>query len=208
MTRRVRVLSAAARPEAAARRRLSVVLSDADVDDSRRLDLDGTLPRETHHPARADAGHGGGRDRRRTPGPSRERGNRRRVRLADRRVQPDGGRACREPPAAGALVGRARTQASRRRGTAPVCRDGARSSRDRCGVDRRSRQHPHLERRRVASARHGCARRRAPGLGGVRHPRARAAGHRSSTKRRAIATTCARRTSRSRSKGARSISRS
>jgi hypothetical protein len=76
MTGCVRVLSAVARLEAAARRRLSVVLSDADVDDSRRLDLDGSVPRETHHPARADAGHGGRRDRRRTPGPSCDRGNR------------------------------------------------------------------------------------------------------------------------------------
>ena len=52
----VRGLPAASRAEAAAGRRLSVLLPDADADDSRRRHLDGTVPDETHHPARADAG--------------------------------------------------------------------------------------------------------------------------------------------------------
>ena len=70
-----------------------------------------------------------------------------------------------------------------------------------------TRQHPHLELRGVASARHRRSRRRAAGVGGVRHPRARSRWPSSSTKRRATATTCARRTSRSRATGASSTSR-
>ena len=77
-----------------------------------------------------------------------------------------------------ALVGRARAQASRRRRPSPLCGNGPRPPGDRRGLDRRHRQHPHLERRGVTSARHGCARRRLAGVGRLRHAGAEPARHR------------------------------
>ena len=53
MTRRLRGLQAAARAEAAAGRRLPLVLPDGHADDSGRRDVDGAVPGEAHHAARA-----------------------------------------------------------------------------------------------------------------------------------------------------------
>ncbi len=97
---------------------------------------------------------------------------------ADRRLQPHGWRPRREPSAARALVGRARAQTSRRRRPSPLCRNGARPPGHRRGLDRRHRQHSHLERRGVTPARHGCARRRLAGVGRLRHAGAEPARHR------------------------------
>ena len=65
---RLRGLQPAARAEAAARRRVSVVLPDGHADDPRERDVDGAVPREADHAAGADARRWRARDRR---GPSR-----------------------------------------------------------------------------------------------------------------------------------------
>ena len=61
----LRGLHAAARAEAAAGRRLRVVLRHGDAAHPGRLDLDGAVPRQAHHAAGADAVGGGAGDRRR-----------------------------------------------------------------------------------------------------------------------------------------------
>ena len=61
----VRELQPAARPEAAADRRVPVVLPDGHADDSLRRDLDGLVPGQADHAAGADAVGGRARDRRR-----------------------------------------------------------------------------------------------------------------------------------------------
>ena len=59
----------------------------------------GSVPGQAHHAAGADAGGRGARDRRRAPRSARRAAEQRRVRLARRGVQRDGGRAGDEPPA-------------------------------------------------------------------------------------------------------------
>ncbi len=89
----VRKLQPAARAEAAADRRLPVVLPDGDAVDSRRRHVDGAVPGEADHAAGADAGGRRARDRRRPSRSARRAAEQRRVRLARRGVQRDGRRA-------------------------------------------------------------------------------------------------------------------
>ena len=153
---RVRGLSADAGPQAAAGRRVLVVLPDAHADDSRERYVDGFVPRQAHYATGADALHGCQRDRCRAPRPPRRPRDDRRVRIAHRCLQQHGGRAGRQPPPVGALGGRSGAQASRCREPAAVRGDDSRSDCDRCAVGRRCRPHWHCQQRRGPDARYRC----------------------------------------------------
>ena len=143
----VRGLPAAARAEAAADRRLPVVLPDGDADDPGRRDLDGAVPRQAHHAAGADAGGRGARDRRRPP---------RSPRRAARRDDEFGSLVEAFNTMAGELATsrrrlerstrRSRAQARRGRRAAPLHRDDPRAHRDRRRLGRRRRAHQHDQR--------------------------------------------------------------
>ena len=90
---------AAARAEAAAVRRLRVVLPDGDAAHPRRRDVDGPVPGQAHHPAGPAALRGRAGDRRRPPRSSHRARDARRVRRARRGVQHAWPRSWREPAA-------------------------------------------------------------------------------------------------------------
>ena len=149
----VRGLHAAACAPSAARRRLPVVLRHGDAAHSGQLHVDGVLPRQAHHPAGADAVVRGARDRSGTLRPAHRARGERRVRLDDRGVQLDGGRAGVEPPAAGARGGRSRAEESGSRRPAALHRNDSRARRDRRRVDRSGGTDRHGERGGDAAAR-------------------------------------------------------
>ncbi len=139
--------------QAAARRRLRVVLRDGDAAHSRRLDVDGPVSREAHHAAGADALGGRQGDRRRSlRSPHRARGQRR-IRLDGRSLQRHGGRSGAEPPPPRARQPRSRAEARRGRRPAPLHRGDPRADRHRRGVDRSRRPHRHHQSVGAAAAR-------------------------------------------------------
>ena len=119
---------------------------------SRRRHVDGAVPRQADHAARADAGGRRARNRRRPSRPARRAAEQRRVRLARRGVQLDGRRTGHQPAHGRAIDVRARTQARRGRDPAPLHRDDSRAHHDRRGVGRRRRHGDDDQQRRVAAA--------------------------------------------------------
>ena len=139
--------------QAAADRRLPVVLPDGDAADSGRRHLDGAVPRQAHHAAGADAGGRGARDRRRPPRSARRAAERRRVRLAGRGVQRDGRRAGDQPPArSSARRSSSSASTSRSKGGAATSRRSSSAS-----PPASSRSTPAARSRRSTAPRRGCS---------------------------------------------------
>ena len=147
--------------QAAADRRLPVVLPDAHADDPGGRDVDRALPRQADHAAGADAGGGRARNRRRPSRSAARAGNRRRVRLAGRGVQQHGGRAGGQPPEARTVDATTSAQAPRGRRPAALYRDHARAHCHRRHLGRRRRPDHHDQRRGRAPARPRSVRRSA-----------------------------------------------
>ena len=101
----------------------------------------GLVPRQADHAAGADAGGRRARDRRGPPRSARRAAEQRRVRLAGRGVQHDGGRAGRRAAARStAATIRARAEARRGRGPPPLHRDDSRAHHHRRRLGRRGRR--------------------------------------------------------------------
>ena len=139
--------------QAAADRRVPVVLPDGDAADSRRRHLDGLVPGQADHAAGADAGGGRARDRRRAASISAS--SRRATTSSASLVEAFNamaGELADEPPQGRPLDDRARAQAPRGRRPAPLHRNDSRAHHDRRRLGRRRRRDHHDQQRGGAAA--------------------------------------------------------